>query len=777
MGCLFISLYLSLMDRKRSTLHLTKVSILLWSLLWLLVMAQPVHAQKEASIWYFGQNMGLDFNFIPPRPLTDGALRTSEACASVSDSNGNLLFYSDGVTVYNRKHEVMPNGDSLNGHFSTTQMAVVKKPLSSGSYYLFSIGLSPNPEGLFVSTLDMRLDSGFGDVTTIKNQLLLPNSCEKVTTVSHANQRDVWVLAHKWNSDEIYAFLVTPNGISTTPVVSRTGFTVVPSFIGKASAAGQMKVSPDGAHLAVAHYTIGVSLVLDFDDVTGVASSPIALPYRSACYGVEFSSNGQFLYLGEGFFPTTGRLYQYDLAASDVPASEVLLVEWDRSQGGVNFGSLQLAPDNKIYLSIALAKQVAVINTPNNAGLACDVVLNQFPLLSGSPTLGLPSFNSSLFYKPDFSHSHACTGAATRFTTYAETADSVVWDFDDPQSGVLNRATTAEASHTYITPGTYSVTLYFYRRGTCDTIVREVEVSEAAVDLGSDTTLCHRQRLFLDGATSGATYLWQDSSTSATRAVSAPGLYWQEVSFKGCTSRDTLHVSYIHVPPVSLGADTALCIGEELRLNATAPHVQYAWQDGSKEATFLVEEPGTYAVTLSQQHCQRSDSIKVGYLPLPKVNLGPDQVLCHGRTLSLDASTASASYRWQDGSTEPVFEVVKPGVYHVQVMEACPASDTIVVEFERCPCGFYVPSAFSPNDDEVNEIFQPVTDCDMITYELTIYNRWGELVFRSTEIGKGWTGKVNDHEMPEGVYLYSLDYSSHNYPGAFHRSGEINLVR
>ena len=100
-----------------------------------------VFAQNEGNIWYFGENAGLDFNSGVPVVLTDGQLVTQEGCASIADNNGDLLFYTDGMTVYNKQHTIMPNGYGLLGNNSSTQSAIiVKQPGSASIYYIFTEG-------------------------------------------------------------------------------------------------------------------------------------------------------------------------------------------------------------------------------------------------------------------------------------------------------------------------------------------------------------------------------------------------------------------------------------------------------------------------------------------------------------------------------------------------------------------------------------------------------------------------------------------------------------
>src|SRR5688572_27382027 len=147
----------------------------------LVLSLTAVKAQKEANIWYFGAQAGMDFNGGAPVSLSNGQLYTTEGCASIADANGNLLFYTEGVNVYNRLHVTMPNGTGLMGGTSASQSAMILPvPGNSTQYYIFTV---PNTAsgGLTYSMVDMTLAGGNGDVTTKNAALGAVNVAEKLT--------------------------------------------------------------------------------------------------------------------------------------------------------------------------------------------------------------------------------------------------------------------------------------------------------------------------------------------------------------------------------------------------------------------------------------------------------------------------------------------------------------------------------------------------------------------------------------------------------------------
>src|SRR5690606_17872425 len=181
-----------------------------------LLISNVLLAQNEAANWYFGSKAGLTFNSGYPVAETNGEIDTSEGCSTISDKLGNLLFYSDGITVWNRNHEVMQNGNGLDGDFSSTQSAlIVPKPYDENIYYIFTVDDRAGAKGLRYSEVDMSLDGGLGAVLpSNKNTPLANPTTEKITAVESADGVNIWVISHLWDSDAFIAFQVTSTGVN-----------------------------------------------------------------------------------------------------------------------------------------------------------------------------------------------------------------------------------------------------------------------------------------------------------------------------------------------------------------------------------------------------------------------------------------------------------------------------------------------------------------------------------------------------------------------------------
>jgi len=464
------------------------------------MLAIPSFAQKEAAIWYFGGRAGLDFNTGSPVALTNGNLITKEGCATISDKGGNLLFYTDGSLVFNKNHQIMPNGYGLLGHNSSTQSAIiVPKPNNPYIYYIFTVDqplpanadddtsndIDPPNNGLNYSQVDLRLNNGLGDIVITEKNIPLVTynpteieevkyKCsEKITAVQHGDGVSFWVITHFINN--FYAFKIGVQGVNKTPIKTATALTIpIGGYL--ANAIGYLKASPNGKKVVIANNAsrrtnengpkgnpirdTGNVLLFDFDSSTGKISNEITLLTNANPYGVEFSSKTKKLYVTTNKFNADGEiilesyLLQYDLKNPNIPSSKTIV-----NTSSLVSGALQLGIDEKIYRAGYLAtdfkrNKISVINNPELDGTNCNYLPDAIDLKTGSVEQGLPPFITSLFLYT-FSYEYNCFGQSTHFfINSAETIDSVVWDFGDGTT-----STDREAYHTYLAPGDYKVTL------------------------------------------------------------------------------------------------------------------------------------------------------------------------------------------------------------------------------------------------------------------------------------------------------------------------------
>lgn len=349
--------------------------------------------RERTANWYFGYNAGLKFL---PTVTSDtlGQIFTWEGCTSISDSCGNLLFYTDGSTVYNKNHFVMTNGTGLEGDFSSTQSAlVIPKPQDDSIYYVFTTGgLNGN---YCYSEINMNLSGGLGSVITKNNYLCFNYYNQKQAAIMHCNNQDVWVVCGDSTGNNYYSYLINNTGVSLTPVISSIGVSI--------GGLGYLKFSPNGTYLANANSFTDSLSISNFNNCTGQVSPFVSCPADTCVYGLSFSNNSSKLYAANTWCTNTlSDLWQYDLASgvpSTIISSKTLIKHLPDS---LFYGALQLGADDRIYVSkykygpVGL-NYLATINNPNSLGGSCNYSDSTISIAPGTHVAGLPNFIESYF--------------------------------------------------------------------------------------------------------------------------------------------------------------------------------------------------------------------------------------------------------------------------------------------------------------------------------------------------------------------------------------------
>ncbi|MBL7767032.1 MAG: gliding motility-associated C-terminal domain-containing protein [Chitinophagaceae bacterium] len=318
--------------------------------------------------------------------------------------------------------------------------------------------------------------------------------------------------------------------------------------------------------------------------------------------------------------------------------------------------------------------------------------------------------------------------------------------------------------------------------GSCvdtDTVVVTVNPAPV-VNLGSDTIICQGSTIQLSAAYPSATYLWKDGTTQSTLNVNTAGYYWVTVTGANtCKAYDTIQVTIQNIPLVDLGPDTTLCADQQIVYDVTTPGASYLWQDFTTGAQYTVNSSGNYWVGVTINKCTGSDTVAVQVKPIPSVYLGPDTTLCPTEKIVLNATTPGAGYLWQDLSIWPTYEVDHAGLYQVKVtVDGCTGTDAIQVNYNAyCECSLYLPNAFSPNGDGLNDEFRPVDITGAEVFAFGIYNRWGEQVFFSEYFEHGWNGNQKLKEAESGVYYYYLKYRCLGTGEEHTVKGDVLLIR
>jgi len=557
--------------------HIFRLVILLISSL---ILSLFSYSQGEWNNWYFGFGTAMKFTGGVPAGLAGSPFFSNPSTtASVSDSLGNFLFFSNGWQVYNRNYDVMPNGSYLHGGADLTPQNVyaVPKINDPGKYYLFTVGQPGEPWGMQYSIIDMSLDGGLGDIISTQKNILLSQGdslIEVLTGVRHANNRDIWIVGKGGTDRSYYAYLITAAGISGSPVIS-------PSMIkgDYHDGWGDLKISQDGKSLV---FSDTLTEICNFNAQTGVVTPKFRIKLNAVnALGAEFSVDAKYLYLSSSYcnpqHPEWDVGYQFDMSFKD---------SLSFFQHGVYLGypfgnHMQLGPDSKIYCpSCEIPDSMNCINHPSLPGLSCNWQKDILCLLGIQNEGTTPQFLQT--YKAYAHFTGNCYSDSTLFSADIwPPPDSIHWDFGDPPSGSSNFSLLPSPKHVYSNPGSYPVILFVRHldnRTDTSWITVTILPSHQPV-LGPDQTICNGDSVTFDaGACAGCSYEWKLSgtgttlSTSETYKTGTDGIYVVTVEVNGnCPKSDTVQLTTTAVPVLTNNPlNKTICTGESTNISLTS---------------------------------------------------------------------------------------------------------------------------------------------------------------------------------------------------------------
>ena len=515
------------------------------------------------------------------------------ACASVSDSLGNLLFYTNGHSVFDRNNSIMPNGTGLLSATQDQSVCVVPNISDRNLYYIFTINCPgyppPLPDGgLHYSVVDMRLNGGSGDIVSgQKNISLLGNENYPVSmtaTRSH-NNKDAWlIIRNSLNDNNFYAYQITSAGIQQPPVVS-------PGIYGgdQVNNSGTMRVSYDGTRLIApkmdsieyCQFNSSTGKITPLFHILGIMPGS-----NNGWNYLEFSIDSRYLYRSSADWHEAN-IYQYDANLEDSAQFKQSETWVGHSLNGVH---LQMGPDWKIYGDESPIVSMCVINNPTVGGIGCNFQANAIYLNQKLCLQGIPQFLQK-YYAYIHHPAIPCSLSPVNFTSSIwPPADSIHWDFGEPSSGTANYSNLPNPAHLYSDTGTYIVELFVrHIDKRTDTSWQTIRIwTNPIVTVGPDRTICSGDSVTFDaGACSGCTYLWKELSsgvtvgTSQTFKTGIAGIYSVYVTNSGgCMGSDTVQLITTTVPSVTNNPlSKTICSGEstDIALTSSVPSTTFHW--------------------------------------------------------------------------------------------------------------------------------------------------------------------------------------------------------
>jgi gliding motility-associated-like protein len=597
--------------------------------------------------WYFGFEAGIDFNEQPPVALLDGVMNAPEGCTAVSDRNGEILFYTDGETVYGRTGEIL--GQFIGGDQTATMSVIaVPFPQDETMYYIFTTREVYNGDDDFFlsyAILDIKEITGAdpGEVM-LDNLPLFERSTERITALGGYGNNAV-VVAHEYGNNTFRLYPITANGINP-PILQSIGS--IHNLGQEESAEGYMKFSQDGTKLAVALSSNGQNIVdlFDYADSTFTLSNHMVINFDELfpeyqVYGVEFSPQGNKLYVS--LTGATSRIYELRLDSADINfinQTKNLLREENQA-----FGALQLGPDGQIYVAIDGSGTLATIlpnEIPDQPSSFNPIGIDLQGRISG---LGLPNFIQTVGTDvggPTATVTGLCVGQETQFAgTATSIIDNYEWSVTKVGDSVrLFFDTNIATTYTFLESGDYNVDFYIYNRCGLDTTISQVVTvldPPPPTSLPEVFAICTGSEVLeaYPAGTTGYTYLWNDGTTERTFPVTEPGIFsvtvsYENIDINGCTTSDTTFVADGR-PEYDLGPDFTVCQDEsipDLQTGLNPTSYFFRWRingvlspDTTNTQPVDTSVPGNFVYTVNVQDnlttCFLEDTVNITVNPIP----------------------------------------------------------------------------------------------------------------------------------------------------------------
>ena len=728
-----------------------------------IALVTTLNAQvPQANNWHFGDKLSVSFATGTPVLNPPSAMEAFEGIVSMSDANGQLLFYTNGGgrpfiensppelqqstgIIWNRNHEVMYDMRGEEGGGFSARQSCIAMPDPAGEdgvYYLFTMEESefevggnipgqPEGRGLSYFIIDMNLNGGLGGVRLADQRVYTP-AYEALDATPMADGSGYWIICHSDDTDDS-KFIITPLTAAGVGAPVETPVSRV---------SGKIEFSPNGL------FIFNDRKLYSFDNETGtIASDPVSISgvsNQAAC----FTPDSRFLYSTESRAGLGEVFVRYDLRDLSAP----LVLQQVELPGGASViltAPLQIGPNGNIYF----LEQTFSPGNPTRYGLS------EIVCVSGEN----PTINRFLIDLP------AAEGADF-FSQYLP-------QFVDAIFAVEPRPDT-----TRLEPDTIRA--------------------------------CANEAVLLTARETG-TYSWSTGATTDTTSVTASGEYCVTIT-GGCFPtvdcqtvmlEDTaINVTFIRtedrgcegefdVYRIEAGGEVRLVSVIVLEQGGTTPLFvnTFVNQQEFTLPKFPDAEQPRLNLIVDTEFCDDLSFTQ----PLepyeddrfrPELRVTAEGEICDGREITLtvengpDDALAVASVRYEDGNTDNprTLEAMFGTEIPVTVFSECGDSTELVFNgpvAEFCTCEDEVPELISPNGDNVNDEFRLYSDCPAEDYTLFIFNRWGQRVFESTNPEQVWDGTINGTPQNSDVYLYRMVFRFPNTEEVQVREGAFNLIR
>jgi len=512
------------------------------------------------------------------------------------------------------------------------------------------------------------------------------------------------------------------------------------------------------------------------------------IPRHRINLGGYIDPTGSIVYM---FKQLTGSSFPTEVVAYNISSNDSSLIRQSersvmtlssQTRGGLGWF---VGQNNRVYFYSSTG------NT-GNLGYQIHELINPNDFANSWVDTAIFNFNGTLgfiFPFPDFynnpdryglnAYEGRCLGDTTRFKLFDyHNLQSVLWHFGDSLAAGTDTSSHPRPNYFYPQAGRYTVTAYVTYCNRNDTLVQEIEILAPPLSPElPDTTLCAGSNLPLALVAQATTSIrWSNGDSAWSTSYSTGGWQWAEISNACFSTRDSFYIT-LHEPPLSgLLSDTNVCAGSSFTLTPQPGDYTWQWQDGSTQP-LTVTEAGTYALLMTNACGTFVHEVRVDYQQAPELNLN-DTSRCEGQFYRIELPEAwQGSYQWTDGSSERIRILTDSGWYSAEINNPCgSATDEFYLSLVDCECHMYLPTAFSPNGDGLNDELIIKTRCPLSSFQMEVYDRWGRQIFASTDLNRGWDGTFQGQDLPNGSYPFIIRYTPEGRNPRVEK-GVVNVLR
>ncbi len=746
-------------------------------------MSITVNGQGERDIWYFGQKAGMQFNLAGnPSSISDntierrivfGFIEGPDNLICANNEEGDLMFYSDGRIFRNREHENMLNSPTDEYSVYYADAAISRDPGNDNRYYVFVNIQDGLKNYLTYTVVNMELDDGLGGLEPDNTHVVMINDvAQHMVVARHGNGRDRWLVGVR--RGQYYAYLITENGIATTPVVSGAGVSI---FDGNFVDYGTIEVSPNNDLLAATYPGLNKLFLLEFNNLNGRVK--FLHEYEDVDddfneqpnSAVEFSANGEVLYYGED----SRGIKQFDISDIENIPEPTSIVD------GGRFPYLKRGPNGKIYTFERGNFFVGAINNPDVLGLGCNFEENVQGLTNETlldfPAFLLPKYPEGIY------HQNICLGESTEFNYSAPVyRPTYIWDLGD--------GTTAEGEnieHTYSAPGTYTASVEVYNDDDelMFTDTKEITIYDTPVaSRPDDLFLCTEDNnifLFdydeeilngLDPNVFSVSYyfseidalLMSNEVSEFTPEIGTQPIWVRVENSINPSCFDMTNFSVITPEYVTIDMPTKAFICDENGATLSPPDgfISYEWSTGDTTQDITVFNTGQYVLTAVKDFgdfvCEAEITIVVNDAEAPIIEDIKvfDWSQNHNSIKVTLSNNTSGEFEYSvDGAnwqSSPDFYNLPIDDYTVYVRDV---NCLYEVSSERLFLLYY-DKFFTPNDDGVNDYWQIINSQKEEDIEIHVVNRYGRTMAILDYNDQGWDGRHNGVDLPSDDYWFRV---------------------